>query len=199
MHSSRKTNNKNERTWNQWVFVGLAAGVLTVAASACSSDSPETAETPVATTPTTAITAPTTTEPVATTVEDQSATDVSDELSVVADEYLRSYEARDSEAFLAIVADDYRFVSDQGQVSPVDQARDIDRVLDEIDWDIELLSDYLTTGTNPYTVEFDNRITAIIYPEAGRVGTSTLTIVDDDGTLKVSKHVHTGESLAPPN
>ncbi len=199
MHSSRKTNNKNERTWNQRVFVGLAAGVLTVAAGACSSDSPETAETPVATTPTTAITAPTTTEPVATTVEDQSATDVSDELRVVADEYLRSYDARDSEAFLAIVTDDYRFVSDQGQVSPADQARDIDRVLDEIDWDIELLSDYVTTGTDPYTVEFDNRITAAIYPSAGRVGTSTLTIVDDDGTLKVSKHVHTGESLAPPN
>ncbi len=149
--------------------------------------------------PPTAITAPTTTEPVATTVEDQSANDVFDELRAVADEYLGSYEARDSEAFLAIVTDDYRFVSDQGQVSPVDQARDIDRVLDEIDWGIELLSDYVTTGTDPYTVEFDNRITATIYPSAGRVGTSTLTIVDDDGTLKVSKHVHTGESLAPPN
>jgi hypothetical protein len=199
MHSTRKPSNKSDRTWNHRVFIGLAAGVLTVAAAACSSAGPETAQTPVATTTPTAITAPTTTEPVATTVEDQSAIDVSDELRAVADEYLGSYEARDNEAFLAIVTDDYRFVSDQGQVLPADQARDIDRVLDEIDWGLELLSDYVTTGTDPYTVEFDNRITAAIYPSAGRVGTSTLTIVDDDGTLKVSKHVHTGESLAPPN
>lgn len=199
MHSTREPRNRNEPTWNQRVFIGLTAGVLTVGVAACSSDSPATAETAVATTTATAITEPTTTEAVATTVEDQSTTDVSDELRVVADEYLRSYEVRDSEAFLAIVTDGYRFVSDQGQVSAEDQAGDIDRVLDEIDWNIELLGDYLITATDPYTVEFDNSITATIYPTAGRVGTSTLTIVDDDETLKVSKHVHTGESLAPPN
>lgn len=197
MHSTSKTSSKNERTWKQRVFIGLAAGVLTLAAPACGSNSPESAETPVATITATDIAAPTTTESVATTIETASTADVADELRAVADEYLRSYEDRDSDAFLAIVTDDYRFVDDQGQVQPRAQARDIESVLDQIDWGIELLSEYVMTGTDPYTVEFDNRITANIYPSTGRVGTSTLTIVNDDGTFNVSRHVYRGESLAP--
>jgi hypothetical protein len=48
---------------------------------------------------------------------------------------------------------------------------------------------------DPFVVAVDACITADWYPAEGRVGTSTYTLVVEDGELKVQEHRWTGDLL----
>lgn len=116
--------------------------------------------------------------------------------SAVLDEYIRTYEEGDGSAFFATVASNYRFIGG-AQVTAVtgaDQIRNVNG-LEGLNWVLERIGETTITGDGPFEISFEHRITADNYGPDGRVGTSTFTIVEDGGTLKVSRHVYSGEPL----
>lgn len=109
-------------------------------------------------------------------------------------EYIRTYGEGDNLGFRATVTRNYRYVAGGAQITVDDQARNVGN-LEGLNGTLVPIGEVTTTGTGPYEVEFEHRITADNYGPDGRVGTSILTVVDDGGTLEVSRHVYRGESL----
>lgn len=183
-------------TTRRKMTIGLvAAAIVVVAGVAAIANSGDSDGLVVAdqSTETTSTTASTTTTAESTTT---TAARIFTDPAAVLDEYIRTYEEGDGAAFRSIVTREYRFlfVGGGAQVTATDQTRNVSN-LAGLSWSLEPIGDVTTTGDGPYEITLEHRITADNYGPEGRVGTSTFTIIDDEGTLKVSRHVYSGEAL----
>jgi hypothetical protein len=186
------TRENNMGTIQKAIIALAAAAVVAVGGYAAIGNWGDSDEVIVTDQPTDTTIAPsstTTSEPTTTTT----AQAFSDPAALVA-EYIRVYEAADGVALRAITTRDFRYVGDGAQQTLTDAVRSVNS-LAGLDWKVEPLSDLVITGTGPYEAELEHRITSTNYGPDGRVGTSTFTIVEDEGTLKVSRHVYRGETL----
>lgn len=160
----------------------------TAAAHEPASTADETPES-AATTETPATTPPTTTDaPAAAPVfTAQDAIDVVDAIGLAYDTY-------DVELFMAVTAADFQFVDERGTADQATQASYFP-ALREGGQKGEAIGDPVIVSEDPFVVAVDARITADWYPAEGRVGTSTYTLVVENGDLKVQEHRWTGDLL----
>jgi len=149
-----------------------------------------TTEPPATTTPpTTEAPAPTPTDapteaPVFTT---EDAIDVVDAIGLAYDTY-------DVELFMAVAAEDFQFVDERGTADRATQASYFP-ALREAGQKGEPIGDPVIISEDPFVVAVDAHITADWYPPEGRTGTSTYTLVFENGELKVQEHRWTGDLL----
>lgn len=128
-------------------------------------------------------------------VERSAASDVAvtDEVQQLIDDYHDVWNEYDGEAYLDLVTENGVHVVGGRATSASEQAMIIDG-LGRYDWHVEPLGEPIMVGDGPWYVAQANLLTSATYPEEGYEGLSTLTIVDDDGTLRISRHVYTGRS-----
>ena len=121
--------------------------------------------------------------------DDEPANAVPDDVQAVVDEYQASWNDYDSEAFLELVTDDYVFINGNTETEREAQADIIgDGTLSGSGWSAEAIGDPIAAGDGPYQVAMTNHLEWRNSPD-GEDGISTVTVVDDDGELKVSEHV----------
>ena len=173
--------------------------VIAVAAllfSACGSDDDGTAAAaddvaePAATTTAPPLTSPTTEAPApaeAPVFTTQDAIDVVDAIGL-------AYDTFDAELFMTVAAEGFQFVDERGTADRATQASYFP-ALREGGQQGEATSDPVVISEDPFVVAVDAVITANWYPPEGRVGTSTYTLVVEDGALKVLEHRWTGDLL----
>jgi hypothetical protein len=126
--------------------------------------------------------------------DDKPANAVPDDVSSVVEAYTASWNDYDSDAFLAVVTDDYVFVNNGTETDDATQASFIGGGgLESMDWSADEVGDSIVAGDGPYYVATTNTLTTSGSPE-GVEGLSTLTVVDDGGELKVSEHTYVGEN-----
>lgn len=105
----------------------------------------------------------------------------------------QAYNTYDTDLFMSVAAEDFKFVDERGTTDRATQAsyfpalREGSQQGERID-DLEVISE------DPFVVAEDVVITADWYPEE-RKGTSTYTLVVEDGELKVQEHRWTGDLL----
>jgi hypothetical protein len=124
--------------------------------------------------------------------DDDASSTVPSDVETVIDTYSQAWSDYDSEAFLAIVTDDYRHVSENGEFDATEQAAAFQGGR-SLNFTAERTGDLIGTGDGPYYVAQGNLLKGGGFPTDGVVGISTFTVVDDGGTLKVSEHVFIGE------
>jgi hypothetical protein len=125
--------------------------------------------------------------------DDEPANAVPDDVSSVVEAYTASWNDYDSDAFLAVVTDDYVFVNNGTETDVETQANIIDGTLSSANWSADQVGDSIVAGDGPYHVAVTNILTTSGSPE-GVEGLSTVTVVDDGGDLKVSEHIYVGEN-----
>jgi hypothetical protein len=123
--------------------------------------------------------------------DDDSSSTVPDDVKTVLDTYSQAWSDYDSEAFLAVVTDDYRHISENGEFDAAAQAGAI-QTSRSFNFTAETQGDQIGNGDGPYYVAQSDLLKGGGFPDDGVVGISTITVVDDDGTLKVSEHVFIG-------
>ncbi len=157
--------------------------------SAATTESPATAAPPATTPPTTETPAPAPTNaPVeASAFTAQDAIDVVDAIGL-------AYNTYDAELFMAVAAEDFRFVDERGTADGATQASYFP-TLREGGQQGESTGDPVIISEDPFVVAVDALITADWYPPEGRVGTGTYTLIVEDGELKVLEHRWTGDLL----
>ncbi len=105
-----------------------------------------------------------------------------------------AYNRYDQPAFRAATAVGYEFVDERGsvprdvQISLLPEFRDQGLVTTDT-------GPWRVSGEGPFVAEVDQRLDGDIYDAEGRNGTSILTIVLEDGKLKVLEHRYEGEPL----
>jgi hypothetical protein len=124
--------------------------------------------------------------------DDDSGSAVPDDVETVLDTYSQAWSDYDSEAFLAVVTDDYRHISENGELDAAAQAAAI-QTSRSFNFTAEPQGDQIGTGDGPYYVAQRDLLKGGGFPDDGVVGISTFTVVDDGGTLKVSEHVFVGQ------
>ena len=124
--------------------------------------------------------------------DDDSSSTVPDDVETLLDAYTQAWTDHDGEAFLAVVTDDYRQISDNGELDATEQAAGIQAGA-SFNFTAEAQGDQIGAGDGPYYVAQGNLLKGGGFPDDGVVGISTFTVVDDGGTLKVSEHVFVGE------
>lgn len=105
-----------------------------------------------------------------------------------------AYDTYDVELFMAVTAADFQFVDERGTADQATQASYFP-ALREGGQKGEIIGDPAIVSEDPFVVAVDARITADWYPAEGRVGTSTYTLVVENGELKVQEHRWTGDLL----
>lgn len=112
-------------------------------------------------------------------------TSVTGEIQSLLDDYTAAWNDYDSEAFLALVSDDYTFDG-----TGVDAMASRISQLGGLDWNVEVIGDPIMAGDGPfYFVAQVNHVTNVIGDEDG---VSLFTIVESDGSYLISEHVFTG-------
>ena len=128
--------------------------------------------------------------------------DVAAELDQLFEDYVEAFNAYDADALQALITDDYVLYKPPGwdpqhnTSSPFTQEVDADVMLSyymasrypnmEIQW--ERIGEPITTGEGPWLISQVLRADAPKDPyPRGVEGITTLTVVDEDGTLKVSR------------
>jgi hypothetical protein len=105
-----------------------------------------------------------------------------------------AYDTYEVELFMAVTAPDFQFVDERGAADQAIQASYFP-ALREGGQKGEIIGDPVIVSEDPFVVAVDARITADWYPAEGRVGTSTYTLVVENGELKVQEHRWTGDLL----
>ena len=123
-------------------------------------------------------------------VEESSSTVPSD-VKAVLDDYAQAWSDYNSEAFLAVVTDDYQHITEAGEFDATQQAAAVQGGR-SINFTVETQGDPIGIGDGPYYVAQSGLLKGGGFPDDGVVGISTFTVVDDGGTLKVSEHVFIG-------
>jgi hypothetical protein len=128
-------------------------------------------------------------------IDQTSSSDVAttDEVQQLIDDYHDAWNDHDGDAYLELVTDDAVFVTSLASTPAATQARTISAG-ERTDWQVEPVGEPIMTGDGPWYVAQANRLTAAVYPDDGYEGLSILTIVDDDGTLLVDRHLYVGQS-----
>jgi len=124
-------------------------------------------------------------------------TAVTDEIQILLDDYLATWNNQDGQAFLELVTDDYALHMTSGAVSMsqhAEQARGTLEALAGRDWSESVIGEPIMTGNGPWFVSLVEHFTAPGYGPEGADGVSTFTIVDDGGTLKVARHTYVGNN-----
>lgn len=112
----------------------------------------------------------------------------------VVDAIGQAYNTYDAELFMAVAAEDFQFVDERGNADRATQVSYF-AALREGGQQGESTGDPVVISENPFVVAVDALITADWYPPEGRVGTSTYTLVVENGELKVQEHRWTGDLL----
>ena len=122
---------------------------------------------------------------------DEGSTALSSEVQELVDEYTQTWNDNDGDAFLALVTDDYRFVSLVEDQDAEATAADISA--GQISWTIGQVGDGIMTGDGPYY--YGSIVNEFVGPEDDdRVaGVSTFVVLDDGGVLKIAQHAYTGQ------
>ena len=105
----------------------------------------------------------------------------------------QAYNTFDAELFMAVAAEDFQFVDERGTADRATQASYFP-ALREGRHIGQRTGDPVVISEDPFVVAEDVVITAEWYEE-GRVGTSTYTLVVENGELKVLEHRWTGDLL----
>lgn len=116
---------------------------------------------------------------------------VSNEIQQLLDDYHRAWNSWDGDAYLELVTEDGSFVMPGRTTTPEQQAMIIEG-LERFDWHVETVGEPIVAGDGPWYVTQAHHLTGTAYPEDGHQGISTFTIVDDNGTLRISQHLYTG-------
>jgi hypothetical protein len=119
-------------------------------------------------------------------------TAVTEEIQQLLDDYHIAWNTWDGDAYRALVTEDGVHVIPGRTMSAAQQAIIVDG-LERVGWHVEVIGEPIMTGDGPWYVAQANLLTANTYPDEGLRGLSTFTIVDEDGTLRISRHVYTGE------
>lgn len=119
-------------------------------------------------------------------------TAITDEVERLLDDYYDAWNTWDGDAYLQLVTDDGSFVM-TGRTTTTTQQAIVIEGLRRFDWHVEPIGEPIMVGDGPWYVTQADHLTAVGYPDGGHQGISTFTIVDDTGTLRVSRHVYTGE------
>ena len=119
-------------------------------------------------------------------------TAVTDEIQQLLDDYHTAWNTWDGDAYRALMTEDGVHVIPGRTMSAAQQATVVEG-LERVGWHVEAIGEPIMTGDGPWYVAQAHLLTADTDPEEGRQGLSTLTIVDDGGTLRISRHVYTGE------
>lgn len=106
----------------------------------------------------------------------------------------QAYNTFDSELFMSVAAEDFLFVDERGTADRATQASYFP-ALREGRHQGERIGDPVVLSEDPFVVAEDVVITATFYPQEGRRGTSTYTLVVENGELKVLEHRWTGDLL----
>jgi len=123
--------------------------------------------------------------------DDEPANAVPDDVWAVVEDYTQAWNDYDGEAFRSVVTEDYHFVTGGMETGVEAQANLISTALSSQDWAAETVGDPIVAGDGPYYVAITNQLTSASSPD-GVEGMSTVTVVDDNGALKVSEHVYEG-------
>jgi hypothetical protein len=117
-------------------------------------------------------------------------TALSTDVAQVWDDYTDAWSNYDGDAFLELTTDDYTFVSEMGTAGPASQAAFINGS-GRYDWRVTRVGEPTMAGDGPW---FVSQVNLIEDDRSGPVeGISVLTIVDDDGVLRVSNHTFYGD------
>ena len=120
--------------------------------------------------------------------DDDTDTGISDEVQELMYEYTQAWNDNDGDAFLSLVTDDFRMVTSAAETNAAQQASIIEQ---RWSWTVEEVGEGVMTGDGPYYVAVVDRLESETAETL--TGVSTVTVVDDGGTLKVSEHVYTGD------
>jgi len=118
-------------------------------------------------------------------------TAVTAEIEELLDDYYTAWNDWDGDAYLTLVTENAVHETSLGTSTAQSQASFIDG-FGAYDWHVERIGEAIMHGDGPWYVAQANLLTANTYPEDGHEGMTVLTIVDDEGTLKVARHVYLG-------
>jgi hypothetical protein len=112
-------------------------------------------------------------------------TAVTGDIETLLDDYAAAWNNYDSEAFLALVTDDYTFEG-AGEVNTADEEALGIAQLGAYDWNVTITGDRVIAGDGPtYVALQTNQVTST----AGDMdGISVFTIVETDGSYLISGH-----------
>ena len=114
-----------------------------------------------------------------------------DEIDQLMDDYMDAWNDYDGDAFLQVVSDDYVLQTEGDLTGAAAQATYIDQ-LGTYNWQVTPVGDRMMAGDGPWYVTQVNVLESSIY--AGEVeGITVLTIVDEDGVLRVAGHTYFGD------
>lgn len=134
-----------------------------------------------------------TTQPPAPTPTGASAFSADDAIDVV-DAIGQAYNTYDADLFMTVAAEGFQFVDERGTADRATQASYFP-ALREGGQQGEPTGEPVVISEDPFVVAVDAVITSNFYPPEGRVGTSTYTLVVENGELKVQEHRWTGDPL----
>ena len=124
-------------------------------------------------------------------------TAVTEEIQTLVDDYMATWNNQDGEAFLELITADYVLHMTSGSVSMSEHAEEARWTLEALEgreWSETVIGEPIMTGPGPWFVSLVEHFTAPGYGPEGADGVSTLTIVDDGGTLKVARHTYVGNN-----
>lgn len=122
--------------------------------------------------------------------DDEPANAVPDDVWTLIEDYSAAWNDYDGVAFLETVTEDYVFVAGNTEVDSETQAGYIgEGSLANSGWSAEVIGDPIVAGDGPYDVAMTNLVTMNGTPTEGL---SLVTVVDDDGELKVAEHIWMG-------
>lgn len=119
----------------------------------------------------------------------RSDTAATSDIQKLLDSYTTAWNDDDSDAFVALVTDDYRF-SDGGAGAAVEQQAATISRLGGLDWNVEAIGDPVVSGDGPYYCVAQSNHTTSLMGDAD--GISVFTIVERDGVYLIDSHVHIG-------
>ena len=115
----------------------------------------------------------------------------SDDVAQLWDDYTDAWNNSDGDAFLELTTPDYTFTSELGTATAASQASAINR-FDAYGWNVTPIGEPTMAGDGPWYV---SQVNLVEYSASAAPveGISVLTIVDDDGVLRVSNHMFFGD------
>lgn len=114
------------------------------------------------------------------------------EIEQLLDDYRAAWNDYDGEAFLGMTAPGYRFEAEGFRNTAEEQASVIDG-LGTYNWQVATRGEVIVAGDGPWYTAEVNVITGRYAASEGSEGITLKRIVDNDGTLKVSKHIFLGQ------
>ena len=124
-------------------------------------------------------------------------TAVTAEIEELLDDYIAAWNSYDGEAFLELLTDDYvldMVGASAAATQPASDASELVNSLDAFEWSVAVIGERIMAGDGPWYVSEVEHFAGPDYGPAGADGVSTLTIVDDGGTLKVARHAYVGNN-----